>query len=106
LQIKEQRQHKRFAAELPVKLEAIASSRLRYFYARTKDISATSAFVYTKEAPYISDHMQFIINSIYSNKSTIASNYIKPLQDCKGTMVRSTSGGIVIRFNRPVKLFV
>ena len=50
---KEQRQHKRFLIELPVRLKAIAGSRTRVLDVKTKDISATGSFIYTKEASYI-----------------------------------------------------
>ena len=104
--MKEQRQHKRFAAEIPVKLEAIATRRLRHFYAQTKDISASGAFIYTKEASYIPDDSQFIIDSFRSKKSTMKLKRLKQLKNCMGTVVRSTSEGIAICFNKPVELFV
>ena len=103
---KEQRQHKRFAAKLPVKLEAITSSRLRHLYVETKDISATGAFIYTKEASYIPDDTRFILNSINPDNSIIKREELKLVNNCIGTMVRSTSEGIAIHFNRPVELFV
>jgi hypothetical protein len=31
---------------------------------------------------------------------------LKQLKNCMGTVVRSTSEGIAIRFNRPIELFV
>lgn len=103
---KEQRQHKRFAAIIPAKLEAITSSRLRHLNVETKDISATGAFIYTKEASYIPDDTRFILNSFNPKKSTIKLRKMKQLKNCACTMVRSTSEGIAIRFNRPVELFV
>ncbi len=103
---KEQRQHKRFPAKLPVKLDLIASSRLRPLDVETKDISASGVFIYTKEASYIPDDTRFILNSFRPSKSTIKLKKIKQLKNCAGTMVRSTSEGIAIRFNSPVELFV
>ena len=104
--MKEQRQHKRFAAKLPVKLELVASSRLRHLDVETKDISASGAFIYTKDASYIPDDTRFVINSYDPKKSTIKLKKFKRLKNCTGTMLRSTSEGIAIRFNRPVELFV
>ena len=104
--MKEKRLYKRFSAKLPVKLEAITSSRKRIFLVETKDISATGAFIYTKEASYIPDDTQFIIDSFYQKKSTIKLKRLKQLKNCMGTVVRSTSEGIAIRFNRPIELFV
>jgi hypothetical protein len=103
---KEQRQHKRFAAKLPVKLELITSSRLRPLNVETKDISASGAFIYTKEASYIPNDTWFTLNSSNPNKITIKLKELKQLENCTGIMVRSTSEGIAIRFNRPVELFV
>ncbi len=103
---KEQRQHKRFAATIPAKLDAIASSRTRVLDVETKDISASGAFIYTKEASYIPNDTRFILNSFNPKKSTIKLRKMKQLKNCACTMVRSTSEGIAIRFNRPVELFV
>ncbi len=104
--MKEHRQHKRFAAKLPVKLEAITSNRIRVLDVETKDISATGAFIYTKEASFIPDDTRFILNSSDLNNIRIKLKELKHLKDCSGTMVRSTSEGIAIRFNSPVELFV
>jgi hypothetical protein len=104
--MKEKRLDKRFSAKLPVKLEAITSSRKRFLLVETKDISATGVFIYTKEASYIPDDTQFIIDSFYPKKSTIKLKRLKQLKNCMGTVVRSTSEGIAIRFNRPIRLFV
>ena len=104
--MKEKRLNKRFSAKLPVKLEAITSSRKRVLHVETKDISATGAFIYTKEASYIPDDTKFIIDSFNPKKSTIKLKRLKQLKNCMGTIVRSTSEGIAIRFNRPVELFV
>ena len=104
--MKEKRQHKRFAAKLPVKLELITASRLRPLNVETKDISASGAFIYTKEASYIPDDTRFILNSSNPNNIRINLRKLKQLKNCAGTMVRSTSEGIAIRFNSPVELFV
>lgn len=104
--MKEKRLYKRFSAKLPVKLEAITSSRKRVFLVETKDISSTGAFIYTKEASYIPDDTKFILDSFYPNKSTIKLKRLKQLKNCTCTVVRSTSEGIAICFNRPIQLFV
>ncbi len=103
--MKEQRLNKRFSTKLPVRLEAITSGRLRVLNVETKDISASGAFIYTKEASYIPDDTRFILNSSNPDKSIIKQQKLKQLNNCTGTMVRSTSEGIAIRFNRPVELF-
>ena len=104
--MKEQRLHKRFSAKLPVSLDVIATSESRVFNAETKDISASGAFIYTKEAAFIPDDTRFILNSSYQKKGRIELKKLKLLNSCTGTVLRSTSEGIAIRFNRPVELFV
>ena len=104
--MEEKRLYRRYSAKLPVKLEAIASSRKKVFLVETKDISTTGVFIYTKEASYIPDDTKFIIDSFYPKKSTIKLKKLKELKNCMGTIARSTSEGIAIRFSRPVQLFV
>ena len=104
--MKEQRLYKRFSAKFPVRLDAITTSQLKVFYVITKDISAAGAFIYTKETSLIPDDAQFILNSFNPKKKRIRLKRLKQLKNCTGTMVRSTSEGIAIRFNRPVELFV
>ena len=97
--MEEQRQYKRLPAKLPVTLEAIGSNRLKVFNVETKDISTTGAFIYTKEAAFIPDDTQFILNRSNPNKSRIELQKLKQLENCTGTMVRSSSEGIAIRFD-------
>ena len=104
--MEEQRLYERFPTKLPVTLEAIASNRLKVFNVETKDISATGVFIYTKEAAFIPDDTRFVLYPSNSNKSIIKLQKLKQLNNCIGTMVRSTSEGIGICFNRPVGLFV
>jgi len=93
-------------AKLPVELKVITSTRKMVLLVETKNISAGGAFIYTKDASYIPDDTQFIVNSSNPNKKTIKLKKLRQLENCMGTMVRSTSEGIAIRFNRPVELFV
>ncbi len=104
--MKEQRLFKRFSAKFPVRLDAITTNQLKVFYVITKDISASGAFIYTKETSFIPDDAQIILNSFNPKKKRIRLKRLKQLKNCTGTMVRSTSEGIAIRFNRPVELFV
>ncbi len=106
LPIEEQRQYKRFPAKLPVTLDAITTNRFRVLNVGTKDISSTGAFIFTKEAAFIPDDTHFILNSSNSDERKIELKELKQLENCTGTMVRSTSEGIAIRFGRPVELLV
>ncbi|UCD88434.1 MAG: PilZ domain-containing protein [Desulfobacterales bacterium] len=104
--VEEQRQYQRFPAKLSITLEAMATNRFRVLNAETKDISSTGTFIFTKEAAFIPDDTQFTLNSSNSEESRIEQKELKQLENCIGTMVRSTSEGIAIRFNRPVDLIV
>ena len=77
--MKEQRLSKRFSAKLPVRLEAIASSRITVLYLKTKDISATGAFFYTKGASFIPDDTRFTLNSSDLNNIRIKLKKLKKL---------------------------
>ena len=103
--MKQQRLHKRFSAKLPVTLDALTANRLKVFNAETKDISANGAFLYTEEAAFIPDDTKFILNFSNPENRRIRWKKLRPTQNCIGTMVRSTSEGIAIRFNKPVELF-
>jgi len=100
--MKERRLYKRFSDKLLVRLEAITSSKIRVLHVKTKDISAGGIFIITKEASYIPDDTRFIIDLTIPSKNKKLKNFEK----CAGTLVRSTSEGIAIRFNRPAKLLV
>ena len=104
--MKEKRRYERFSVQLPLNLKLLTSSRTRRLDVETKDISASGAFVYTKDASYIPDDTRFLIASSYAHISNIKLKKWKRLENCAGTMVRSTSEGIAIHFNRPVELFV
>ena len=104
--MKEKRRHERFSVKLPLKLELLTASRLRHLDVETKNISASGAFIYTKDASYIQNDTRFLIASSYAQLRNIQLKKWKRLENCAGTMVRSTSEGIAIRFNRPVELFV
>jgi hypothetical protein len=115
--MKEQRLSKRFSARLSFKLKAITSGKIKIFYVITKDISTTGAFFNSKEVSHIPNDTGFIINSLYPHKSTCKVKLkkwlpfkqlkqLKLLESCTGTIVRSTSEGIAIRFTEPVELFV
>ena len=100
--MKEKRRYERFSVKLPLILELITASRTRHLDVETKNISASGAFIYTKDASYIPDDTRFLIASSYAHISNIKLKKWKRA----GTMVRSTSEGIAIRFDWPVELFV
>ena len=103
--MKEQRGSKRFSSKLHVRLDAITATQLKVFYFITKDISASGAFIYTKEASFIPGETVFILNSSNPKKKRIRLKKLRQLKNCTGTLARSTTEGIAIRFNRPAELF-
>jgi len=102
--MKEKRQHKRFAAKLPVKLEAITSRIIMVLDVETKDISATGAFIYTKEASFLPEDARFILNLTIPSKGIKKLKNIKGLEERVGSMARSTLQGIAIRFDRECQI--
>ncbi len=100
--MKERRQNERLTANLPARLEAITPGRRNVLYLETRDVSAAGAFIYTKE--YFPKETRFILNL------TIPSDVIKELTDskrpieCDGSMVRSTSKGMAIQFDRELQI--
>ena len=100
--MKERRLYKRFPAKLPIKLEAISSSRKRVLDLATKDVSVSGTFITTLTS--FPERTRFILDF------TIPSNSIKGLKDVKrlrgytGSMVRSTCYGMAINFDREYQI--
>ena len=65
--MKEKRRYERFSVQLPLNLKLLTSSRTRRLDVETKDISASGAFIYTKDASYIPDDTRFLIASSYAH---------------------------------------
>ena len=98
LSMKERRQYRRFASNLSVRLEAITPDSKKVLYLETKDISAAGAFLYTKE--FFSKGTQFILDFAIPSNSNKELKNAKILEDWTGSMVRSTSHGMAIHFDR------
>jgi hypothetical protein len=98
LSMKERRQHNRFASHLSARLEAITSGRKNVLYIETKDISATGAFLYTKK--FFPKGTQFILDFTIPSNSNKELENVKILKGWTGSMVRSTSHGMAIHFDR------
>ena len=95
--MKEKRLYKRYSTKLPVKLEAITSSRKRFLLVETKDISIGGAFIYIKDSSYFPQGTRFIMDLTIPKDSIKELTIVKSLMECTGTMVRSTSEGIAIQ---------
>ncbi len=95
---KERRQYKRFASNLPTRLEAITPGGKNVLYLETKDISAAGTFLYTKE--FFPKGTQFILDFTIPSNSNKELKNVKILKGWTGSMVRSTSHGMAIHFDR------
>ena len=96
----ERRQSKRYAASLPATVEAIMSDGKKLFDVETKDISAESAFLYTNELPLVPEETRLILNLTIPSDSLLELTDLKCFIEMEGGMVRSTSEGMAMRFER------
>jgi len=100
--MKERRQYERFKTNLLARLEAITPGRRNVLYLETRDVSAAGAFIYTKE--YFPKEIRFILDFTIPSDSIKEFKDIKSLKGCTGSMVRSTSKGMVIQFDRKCQI--
>lgn len=96
--MKERRQYERFPFPLPVRLKAMTTGRKKVLDLVTRDISASGTFITTLTS--FPEGTRFILDF------TIPTDSIKKLKDVKrlkgftGSMVRSTSHGLAIQFDK------
>ncbi len=98
--MKEKRQYKRFTATLPARLEIITSGSKKVYDLETKNISASGAFVYTKDSSYFPQGTRFIMDLTIPRGSIKELAEVKSLIECEGSVVRSTSEGMAMHFDR------
>jgi len=98
--MKERRQYKRFAATLPARLEVITSSRKKVYDLETKNISASGAFVYSKESSFFPEDARFTLDLTIPSDSIKELSEVKSLIECEGSMVWYSSEGMAIHFDR------
>jgi len=96
--MKERRQYERFILPLPVRLEAITTDRKRVLDLETRDISTSGTFINTLTS--FSEGTRFILDFTIPSDSIEEFKYVKSLKGCTGSMVRSTSKGLAIHFDR------
>jgi len=99
--MKERRQYKRHIARLSSRLEAIIpSGKIKIYDLETKDVSIGGAFIYTKESSSFPKGTRLIIDLTIPSDSIKELAVVKSLMEGTGTMVRSTSEGIAIQYDR------
>jgi len=100
--MKERRRYERHIAVLPGKIETrLTSGEKKIFDVETRNISLGGAFIYSDDLSFFQKGNRVIID--FTIPSGRLFNYledVKNLLDGEGSMVRSTSEGIAIRFDR------
>ena len=102
--MKEKRQYKRFTATLPARLEVITSSRKKVYDLEAKNISASGVFIYTKESSFFPKDARFTLDLTIPSDSIKELAEVKSLIECEGSVVRSTSEGVAIQFDRECEI--
>ena len=90
------RQFERFPLNLPVRAEVYSSDTKQVFDLKTRDISASGAFVYTSEQ--FPNGTNIKLNLVVPNGRIKEMTGAESLLDCEGQVVRSTAKGVAIHF--------
>ena len=96
------RQFERFPLNLPVRTEVYISNEKQSFDLKTRDISASGAFVYTPIAFPSGTNIK--LNLIVPNGRIKQITGTESLLDCEGEVVRSTAEGVAIHFIMDCKI--
>ena len=100
--MKDRRQYERFTFPLPVRIEAITSSRKKVIDFETRDISASGTFITTLTS--YPEGTRFILDFTIPNDNIKGLKDVESLKSCTGSMVRSTPHGIAIHFDRECQI--
>lgn len=90
------RQFERFPLNLPVRAEVYTSDTKQVFDLKTRDISASGAFIYTSEQ--FPNGTNIKLNLVVPNGRIKEMTGAESLLDCEGQVVRSTAKGVAIHF--------
>ena len=96
--MKERRKLGRFTLPLPVRLETMTTGRNEVLDLVTRDISASGTFINTLTS--FPKGTGFIMDFTIPSDNIQEFKYVKSLRSLTGTMVRSTSKGMAIHFDR------
>ena len=104
--MKERRLYKRHIAILPAKREnTLTSGEKKVFDVETRNISIGGAFIYSKDFDFFQEGRQVTIDFTIPNGDFF--KYLadmKSIMECTGSVVRSTSEGIAIQFDRECEI--
>ena len=100
--MKERRRYERYIAVLPGKIEPmLTSGEKKGFDVETRNISLGGAFIYSEDLSFFQKGKRVIIDfTIPRGRYFKYLEDVKNLLDGEGSMVRSTSEGIAIHFDR------
>lgn len=96
--MKERRKYKRFIIPLPVRVETISSNRKDALALETRDISASGTFIKTLRS--FPKGERFILDFTIPNDDIREFKYVKSLKGSTGILVRSSSEGMAIKFDK------
>lgn len=100
--MKENRRYERLLIPLPVRLETITSSKKEILDLETRDISASGIFVPSLRS--FPEGTRFILDFTIPGENINQFKGVKSLKGCTGSMVRSTSHGMAIQFDRECQI--
>jgi len=100
--MEERRQFERYAFTLPARVETIISDRKQEFDLKTRNISASGAFIYTPQ-PF-SQGTRFKIDLTIPSKRIKELTGTEGLIKCQGNIVRSTPTGVAVHFDRKCRI--
>ena len=100
--MEEKRQYARLKIPLPVRLETLSLDQKKVLHLETRDISYSGAFITTPTSfPY---GTRFILDFTIPSDNLKEFKDIESLKGCRGSMVRSTSMGVAIQFDKACQI--
>jgi len=104
--MQERRIYERHIVILPTKLETILTpGEKKVFDVETRNISIGGAFIYSKDLSFFQEGRRVIIDfTIPSGSFFKYLADLKSIMECTGSMVRSTSEGVAIQFDRECEI--
>ncbi len=100
--MKERRLYERFILTLPTRMGTINSGKKQVFELETRDISASGAFIYTKES--FPEGTRFVLDFTVPSDRIKELTGVKSLIECEGNVVRSTDTGMAIHFDKECQI--
>ena len=96
--MKERRKYERFNIPLLVRVETISSDRKEALDLETRDISTSGTFINTLRS--FPEGTRFAMDLTIPRDDIKEFKYVKSLRGSTGTLIRSTSKGIAVHFDR------